>query len=57
MANAGPRQKANIIFGLSEIAEFKESPAKFQPAAAQVMPPGAPIGMGEIGFLDDYWTW
>jgi hypothetical protein len=45
LKDAEPKQKANLLFGLAQIREFKESPAKFQPAPAQVMPPGAPIGM------------
>ncbi len=48
-----PKQKANILFGLSQIKEFSESPNKFQPAPAQVMPPGAPIGMGLMNFIDE----
>lgn len=48
------KQKANILFGLSQIKDFKESPAKFQPTPAQVMPAGAPIGMSGMDFLNDY---
>ncbi|MFC3560905.1 zinc-dependent metalloprotease [Pedobacter jamesrossensis] len=48
------KQKANILYGLSQIKDFEESPAKFQPAPAQVMPPGAPIGMGGMDFIDDW---
>jgi len=51
--SANNKQRANILFGLSQIREFKESPAKFQPAPAQVMPPGAPIGLGGMDFLND----
>ena len=51
---AAPKQKANILYGLSQIKEFEESPAKFQPEPAQVMPPGAPIGMGGMDFIDDW---
>ncbi len=53
LAAAGPKHKANLLFGLSQIAEFKASPGKFQPAPAQLMPPGAPIGMPGMDFLDD----
>ncbi|WP_316801587.1 zinc-dependent metalloprotease [Pedobacter frigidisoli] len=52
LSNAGLKQKANILYGLSQIKEFEDSPAKFQPAPAQVMPPGAPIGMGDMDFMD-----
>ncbi|MES2827956.1 MAG: zinc-dependent metalloprotease [Bacteroidota bacterium] len=48
------KQKANILFGLSQIKEFEESPAKFQPAPAQIMPPGAPIGMGGMDFVEEW---
>ncbi|MXV15159.1 DUF5117 domain-containing protein [Pedobacter sp. HMF7056] len=53
MAGASPKQKANMMFGLSQIEEFKQSPGKFQPTAPQVMPPGAPIGMPGMDFLND----
>ncbi len=49
-----PKQKANILFGLSQIKEFTEAPSKFQPAPAKVMPPGAPIGMGLMNFIEDW---
>lgn len=42
---AAPAQKANLLFGLSQIEEFKSNPNKYQPPAAAEMPPGAPIGM------------
>lgn len=54
LKEAEAKQKANILFGLSQIKEFEESPIKFQPAPAQVMPPGAPIGMGGMDFTEDW---
>jgi hypothetical protein len=51
--SSNAKQKANILFGLSQIKDFKESPAKFQPIPAQIMPPGAPIGMNGLDFLND----
>ncbi|RZK57092.1 MAG: peptidase, partial [Pedobacter sp.] len=54
LAQAAPKQKAGILFALSQMKEFEETPSKFQPAPAQVMPPGAPIGMGGIDFIDDW---
>ena len=49
---AQPAQKANLLFGLSQIDRFKADPGKFTPPPAAVMPPGAPIGMPEMNFLD-----
>lgn len=46
-------QKANLLFGLSEIDEFKLSPEKFTTEHELAVPPGAPIGMPDIDFLDD----
>ncbi|WP_428330478.1 zinc-dependent metalloprotease [Mucilaginibacter sp.] len=37
-------QKANILFGLSQINEFEKNPGKFKPAAILDMPDGSPIG-------------
>jgi hypothetical protein len=51
--SSNAKQKANILFALSQIKDFKESPAKFQPIPAQIMPPGAPIGMNGLDFLND----
>jgi hypothetical protein len=51
--SSNAKQRANILFGLSQIKDFKESPAKFQPIPAQIMPPGAPIGMNGLDFLND----
>jgi hypothetical protein len=52
--NTTPKQKAGRLFALSQIKEFRESPSKFEPAPAQLMPPGAPIGMGGIDFVDEW---
>jgi hypothetical protein len=38
-------QKANLLFGLSQIKQFENSPDKFQPAETLNMPDGSPIGM------------
>ncbi len=38
-------QKANLLFGLSQIREFENDPGKFAPAPAVAMPDGSPIGM------------
>jgi len=46
-------QKANVLFALAEIGEFHENPSKFIPDPALEMPPGAPIGMPDMDFLDD----
>lgn len=54
LEGSSPKQKAGILFALSQIKEFEESPSKFQPAPAQIMPPGAPIGMNGINFIDDW---
>ncbi|MBF9237735.1 zinc-dependent metalloprotease [Hymenobacter sp. BT683] len=48
---AQPVQKANLLFGLSEINRFKADPSKFSPPPAVNMPPGAPIGIPEIDFF------
>ena len=50
---APPRQKANLLFGLSQIGKFEEDPNKFVPAPALAQPPGAPIGMPGPDFLGD----
>ncbi|HEY6900865.1 MAG TPA: zinc-dependent metalloprotease [Puia sp.] len=45
LAGAGPKQKAALYFGLSQIGSFEEEPNKFIVQPALEMPPGAPIGM------------
>ncbi|MEO6978738.1 MAG: peptidase, partial [Mucilaginibacter sp.] len=37
-------QKANLLFGLSQIAAFERNPGQFKPAAPVGMPDGSPIG-------------
>jgi hypothetical protein len=44
VGRANGNQKANLIFGLSQIDAFEKEPAKFSPAAALPMPDGSPIG-------------
>lgn len=53
LSGAGAKQKANILFGLAQINEYSKSPDKFQPAPSLEMPPGAPIGMPGMDFLND----
>jgi hypothetical protein len=52
LPSAQAEQKANILYGLDEIAEFKTSPSKFETEPAIEMPPGAPIEP-DMTFLDD----
>ena len=40
-------QKANLLFGLSQIEEFEKTPDKFKPAPILTMPDGSPIGNDE----------
>jgi len=47
MPTAGNEQKANLLFGLSQIKEFENNPDKFKPAETLNMPDGSPIGMDE----------
>ena len=37
-------QKANLLFGLSQIDEFEKNPAMFKPEPSLAMPDGSPIG-------------
>jgi hypothetical protein len=46
---AGNEQKANLLFGLSQIGQFEKNPDKFQPAETLAMPDGSPIGMDDFG--------
>jgi len=41
---ASGNQKANLIFGLSQIEAFEKNPAQFKPAPVLNMPDGSPIG-------------
>ena len=49
---AGDEQKANMLFGLSQIKAFENSPNQFETVPAVAMPPGAPI-MPDLYFLGD----
>lgn len=53
LASSEPALKANMLFALSQIDAFKVDPNKFQPPPAIVAPPGAPIGMLDMDFLND----
>lgn len=44
---AQANQKANLVFGLSQIAAFEKNPEQFKPAEPVGMPDGSPIGEGE----------
>jgi len=37
-------QKANLLFGISQIEEFEQNPDKFKPEPPLIMPDGSPIG-------------
>lgn len=45
---AGNEQKANLLFGLSQIKQFENNPDKFKPAETLSMPDGSPIGMDDF---------
>ncbi|EOR93050.1 : hypothetical protein [Arcticibacter svalbardensis MN12-7] len=53
LASVKPAQKANILFALSQMEGFKVDPNKFQSPAPVVAPPGAPIGMPAMDFLNN----
>jgi predicted Zn-dependent protease len=42
--HANGNQKANLLFGLSQIDAFEKEPGKFSPAPLEPMPDGSPIG-------------
>ncbi|HVW97679.1 MAG TPA: zinc-dependent metalloprotease [Mucilaginibacter sp.] len=42
--SATANRKANLLFGLSQIAAFEKNPGQFKPAEPVVMPDGSPIG-------------
>jgi hypothetical protein len=52
LANAEPAEKANYLFGLSQIEQFRKDPNKFTTQEPAEMPPGAPIGMPAMDFLN-----
>ena len=41
-----------LLFGLSQIEQFRAEPNKFSPPPAVPMPPGAPIGTPGLHFVD-----
>lgn len=41
---ASGNQKANLLFGLSQIDQFEKNPSQFKPAPVINMPDGSPIG-------------
>ena len=47
VSTSAGNQRANLLFGLSQIEEFEKNPDKFKPAAALNMPDGSPIGSDE----------
>ena len=47
VVTASGEQKANLMFGLSQIGQFEKNPDKFQPAETLAMPDGSPIGSAE----------
>ncbi len=51
LASAGDIQRANLLFGLSQIESFKGEPSKFERVPDLTVPPGAPIGMPAMDFL------
>jgi hypothetical protein len=44
MKTASGNQKANLLFGLSQIDQFEKNPSQFKPAPVVNMPDGSPIG-------------
>jgi hypothetical protein len=44
MKTASGNQKANLLFGLSQIDQFEKNPSQFKPAPIVNMPDGSPIG-------------
>jgi hypothetical protein len=52
LGNAKPVEKSNFLFALSQIDQFKKDPNKFTTPPSADMPPGAPIGMPGINFLN-----
>lgn len=53
LQTATPALAANLRFGLSQIADFKQNPSKFETDPLMEMPPGAPIGMSDMTFISD----
>lgn len=53
MPAATPAMKANMLFGLSQIKAFHENPDQFKVPPPAAMPPGAPIGMPGMSFIEE----
>ena len=53
LPTAEPNLKANMLFALVQMDAFKADPSKFQAPASIAIPPGAPIGMPNMDFLND----
>ena len=51
LATTNDIQKANLLFGLSQIDSFKGEPSKYERIPELTVPPGAPIGMPAMDFL------
>lgn len=45
--------KANLLFGLSQIKSFENTPDKFQPEPPLPMPDGSPIGTADEQYFDN----
>ena len=56
LATSSPEQKANLLYGLSQINAFNDNPADFATDAAVEMPPGAPIEPN-MSFINDDLTY
>jgi hypothetical protein len=53
LPTTAPRQKASLLFALSQLGKFEADPSKYVPAPALDVPPGAPIGEPDLDFLHD----
>lgn len=45
--------QANALYAINQVESFKNNPAAFETTPALEMPPGAPIGSGNMDFLND----
>jgi hypothetical protein len=52
LSSANATQKSTFLFALSQIEEFKREPNKFTTPEPTEVPPGAPIGMPGMDFLN-----
>jgi hypothetical protein len=53
MPSAAPAMKANMLYGIHQIKTFHESPAQFNIQPKPAIPPGAPIGMPGMDFMNE----